>query len=244
MKFEQLYSSSEGNLYEVTARSGQRLLIECGVVWARLQEAIRYDLSNIMGCLVSHEHKDHSKAIFEVLEAGIPIYATSGTLDAYGIEPSERNVNVVSTMELAEIGPFRVVAFPINHDAAEPVGFWVREVAGENLLYATDTSHIRLRFKIPFDIIAIECSYDHERLSKQVESGEVHVAVAKRLLTSHMECHETLRYLDEFCDLSRCREIHLIHMSGERVDREALKAECEKRFFIATRIVDAHVSSC
>jgi len=56
MKFIQHYSGSSGNLYEVVSNNGKRLLIEAGVVWAKVQKALRYDLKSISGCLLSHEH--------------------------------------------------------------------------------------------------------------------------------------------------------------------------------------------
>ena len=35
-------SSSTRNLYCITAANGQRLLVECGVTWAKLQKALNY----------------------------------------------------------------------------------------------------------------------------------------------------------------------------------------------------------
>ncbi len=56
MIFRQHYSGSSGNLYEIVANSGARLLIEAGVTWKKLQKALDYNLSNIEACLISHGH--------------------------------------------------------------------------------------------------------------------------------------------------------------------------------------------
>jgi len=56
MEFISYFSSSQGNLYEVRAANGNRLLLEVGVRWKRIQKALRYDLSNIVGACVTHEH--------------------------------------------------------------------------------------------------------------------------------------------------------------------------------------------
>ena len=56
LKFLQHYSSSRGNLYEVMANSGERLLIDPGVTWNKLQKSLGYDFKDIKGCLLSHEH--------------------------------------------------------------------------------------------------------------------------------------------------------------------------------------------
>lgn len=239
VKFEQLYSSSSGNLYMVTARNGNRLMIECGVVWSKLLEALEYRLEKIEACFVSHEHQDHCKAAFNVTKAGIDVYASAGTVEAIRIADSRR-VEVVEDETLIRLPSFDVLCFDVNHDAAEPLGFVVREVeTKEFLLFATDTSHIEQRFKWPFSIVAIECSYDAEILTHRVDTGDVNEALAKRLLTSHMAKDNAMRYLDEFCDLSQCREIHLLHMSGDNLGgKEQTRAEFEARFFIETKIAE------
>jgi len=96
MKFIQHYSGSKGNLYEVVSNDGKRLLIEAGVVWPTLQKALKYDLKGISGCLLSHEHQDHSKAIKDVMRAGIDVYASYNTLDVLDIA-GKRRANVLNT---------------------------------------------------------------------------------------------------------------------------------------------------
>jgi len=243
MTFEQLYSGSSGNLYVVTTDNGKRLVIECGVTWLKLQKALNYDLSNIIGCLCSHEHADHSKAIGHLMRAGIDVFASAGTFEALGIKEAmsyHRRVKVIHDKTIIRFigASLKVRAFATNHDAAEPLGFVVKD-GSEYLLFATDTSYITQQFKVPFSIVAIECSYDKNILQKRVDTGDTHETVAKRLLTSHLEKQEAMRYLDEFCDLSKCREIHLLHMSGDNIDKAQAKKDFEKRFFIETRMVES-----
>lgn len=235
MQFDQLYSSSSGNLYMVTAANGKRLMIECGVTWYKLQQALNYDLSGIVGCLCSHEHKDHSKAVKDVMQAGIDVFTSEATFESQHLL-RHRRAKVVKDKTVISFGTnFQVRVFSINHDAAEPLGFVIK-CDNECLLFATDTSHINQRFKWPFNIIAIECSYDKDILMKRVEAGDINEEVAKRLLTSHMEKREAMRYLDQFCNLSKCREIHLLHMSGDNIDKAQAKKDFEKKFLIETRI--------
>lgn len=235
MTFDQLYSSSTGNLYMVTASNGKRLMIDPGVTWSKLQKALNYDLSGIVGCLLSHEHLDHSRAVKDVMKAGIDVFASAGTFGTQWI--SGRRTKIIKDKDVIEFGAdFRVRAFATNHDAAEPLGFVVR-TPDEYLLFASDTSHITQRFKIPFSIIAIECSYNKEYLAKKVDLKEVNETFAKRLLTSHMEEKEAMRYLAEFCDLSKCKEIHLLHMSADTINKERVKKEFESKLFIETKVI-------
>jgi len=239
MKFEQFYSSSKGNLYQVTTNNGKRLLIECGVPWRLLQKALDYNLGGIEGVLCSHEHNDHSKAIKDILKAGINIYASLGTIDSLGIS-GHRKVNVLeSTRTFSSSATlrmdFQVYAFNLNHDSAEPLGFVIK-CDNEYLLYACDTAFIKQRFKIPFNIIAIECSYDKEILQERLDTGKINEELAKRLLNCHMEKQTAIKYLKEFCDLSRCSEIHLLHMSENTTDKEKTRQEIEDKFFVKTII--------
>lgn len=239
MKFEQLYSSSSSNLYTVIAASGKRLLLECGLPWKKLVNALNYDFNGICGCLLTHEHKDHSKSVLDVMKAGIDVYASEGTFIGCGIDNNQRRARKIenrSTFTLEDT--FDVFAFDLRHDSAEPLGFVVHDIGtDENLLFAPDTAYIRQRFsRIRFNIIAIECSYDKEILLQRVETKDINETVAKRLLDSHQEKRVAMRYIEKFCNRSRCREIHLLHMSGDNLDKKQTKKDFEERFFIETVI--------
>jgi len=236
MKFESFYSSSMGNLYCVTAANGKRLLIECGCTWKKLQKALNHDLSDIVGCLLTHEHKDHSKCVEDVLENGIDVYASAGTFDALGVV--HRKALRIYDMERFTIDDmFMIFPFPVNHDANEPLGFIVVENGSlESLLFVTDTSHIKQKFGLAFSIIALCCNYDGDLLRKREEAGEINTEFAKRLLTSHMERGVTKKYIADSCNLSKCTEIHLLHMSGDNIAQEAVRAEFENEFIVKTHI--------
>ena len=234
MQFKQHYSSSSGNLYEVAASNGQRLMLEMGVAWPKVQKAFDYNLSNIQGAFLTHCHFDHCKAVKDVISAGIDVYASAGTWTSLGIY-NERRTKFIKDKDLIRLKDFRVYAFALNHDAVEPLGFIIRD-KDEYLLFAPDTSYITQRFKIPFSIIAIECSFDKDILHRRVCNSDVNEELAKRLLTSHLEKSETMRYIEKFCDKSKCREIHLLHMSDGNIDKEQTRKEFEKRFFVTTII--------
>ncbi len=235
MTFEQIYSGSSGNLYIVTANDGKRLIIDMGVSWKKFVKALDYNLSNtVVGALANHSHSDHTKCIKDVMKAGIEVFASPETFEALGIVGERRAIPLPPRLWYRR-GDFNFMGYESNHDVPGSYLFVV-QCDDEFLLFATDCSHITQQFKLPFSIIAIECSYDKDILQQRVESGEIHEEVAKRLLTSHMEKSETMRYLDKFCDLSRCRSIHLLHMSRENIIAEDVRREIEKEFFIKTYI--------
>lgn len=231
MQFQQLYSSSAGNLYVVTASSGKRLLLECGVRWSQIQKALSYDLTGIVGCLVSHEHSDHCKAIHEVMAAGIDCYMSLGTRRALNLNSHRRAKAFAGYQTVYSVGhgTFKFEAYAAHHDAEDPC-YYIVQADGEAMLFAPDTSHITQWFRTPFSIIAIEVSYDKDILQARVDAGTINETLAKRLLTSHQEKSVAMRYLAEFCDLSRCRQIHLLHLSKDNIDAEMVRKEFEREF--------------
>jgi len=246
-------SSSVGNLYEVVAGNGQRLLIECGVTWAKLQKALKYDLTNIAGCLLSHEHKDHSKAVEDVMAAGIDVWASEGTFKAIEDSlPLHRRANVVRGKERFFLAKtFEVFPFVLKnkdgemcHDAAEPMGFKIKDKTdGEEMLFVTDTRSIPAAFGVEFSLVAICCGYDVAVLRQREAAGTIDPSLAKRLLTSHMEQETTKLYLRKACCLGKCTEIWLLHCSRDNLDAEKVRSEIELEFFVKTVIAGKEVKN-
>jgi phosphoribosyl 1,2-cyclic phosphodiesterase len=204
MRFEALASSSAGNAYVVTDRD-TRILLECGVSHKKLQKLSGFSLSEFQACLVSHEHKDHAKAVQELISRGMTVYMSEGTADALETDA----VNLIESMEQFNVGSLDIVPFATFHDAKEPLGFLIKSrVDGDVLAFATDT--VNLRYKFPgLNILAIEANYDKailERCEKMPEK------VRYRITNSHMEIDTLCDYLRSL-DLSQCREIHLLHLS-------------------------------
>lgn len=237
MIFRQHYSGSKANLYTVESSAGGRLMIECGVRWKDIQRALDYNLRGIEGCLVSHSHADHSTAVRDVARAGIDVYMSHGTFEALGLE-GVRRIGVVPENTLIRLKSFDVLTFGVNHDCDGAFGFVIREKAtGDFMLFATDTSHLTQRFMYAFSIVALECSYDLKTLQARVDAGDINESLAKRLLTSHFEKDNLINYLADSVDLSRCTEIHLLHLSSDNIHREITVKEIMDRFMITTRTV-------
>ena len=204
MKFEALASSSSGNAYVVTDRD-TRILLECGVSHKKLQKLSGFSLNEFQACLVSHEHKDHAKAVADLISRGMAVYMSEGTADALETDA----VNLVEHMEQFNVGSLDIVPFTTFHDAAEPLGFLIKSrVDGDVLAFATDT--VNLRYKFPgLNILAIEANYDKHILERCERMPE---KVRYRISNAHMEIDTLCDYLRSL-DLTQCREIHLLHLS-------------------------------
>jgi len=204
MKFQALASSSAGNAY-IVSDNDTRILLECGVTHKNLQKLSGFSLSEFQACLVSHEHKDHAKAVAELISRGMEVYMSQGTAEALDAEA----VTLIEHMEQFNVGSLDIVPFTTFHDAKEPLGFLIKSrVDGDVLAFATDT--VNLRYKFPgLNILAIEANYDKNILERCERMPE---KVRYRITNSHMEIDTLCDYLRSL-DLSECREIHLLHLS-------------------------------
>lgn len=209
MRFESFASSSKGNVYLVSDRD-TRILIECGVTYKKLKELVGFGLSTLDGCLISHEHKDHSGCVQNLLRDCLPVYLTRGTAEALELQDKLMELaNEIRAGEQFTIGSIDILPFATFHDAQEPVGFCMQSrTDGDILVYAIDT--VNLPYEFPgMGVLAVEANFDKaimERCEKMPEK------VRHRVSNTHMEI-DTLCGILQRMDLSRCREIHLLHLS-------------------------------
>jgi len=221
MDIKVLASSSRGNCYLISDGSTP-LLLECGQRVSEIRQGLGFGLTDVSACLLSHEHQDHSKAIKDVLRAGVYVYTSPGTIEALGLE--HHRLRPVRAKETFKIGTWTVRAFETQHDAQEPLGFLLHSRASnERLLYATDTYYIRYKFP-GLTHIMVECNYAKDILYRNVENGSVPGVLKNRLLTSHFSLENVKEFL-KANDLSRVQEIWLLHLSDGNSDAERFKRE-------------------
>lgn len=169
------------------------------------------------------------------MKAGIDIYASEETYKLRDIKLNNRT-HIIKQYQSAQIeDTFEVIPFALQHDCEGSLGFVIK-ADNVYLLFAPDTAFIKQKFKFPFSIIMLECSYDNYMLQLRVDTEDINESLAKRLLNSHMEKTVAMDYIAKYCDLSKCRELHLLHMSNDNIDKELTRAEFEQRFFIKTII--------
>jgi phosphoribosyl 1,2-cyclic phosphodiesterase len=217
MDFQPFYSSSHGNLYRLTDGDSS-LLIECGVPFRQIREALDFDLSGVAGCLVSHSHADHSRAAANIMKAGIDVFCSIETADVLGL--SGHRLRILRPMAPVSVGGLRVVAFPTEHDCDGAMGFLIAGPGGK-LLFATDTYFIRPRLR-GLTHIAIECNYSKETLAPDIDP-----AVKRRLLRSHMSL-ETCEAFLAAQDLTNVRGIWLVHLSDGNSDAVMFRRRIER----------------
>lgn len=217
-----LASSSKGNACRVSDGK-TTLLLDCGLSFKDLQTRLGYEVSNLAGCLLTHEHGDHSRGAQGLLKAGIDCYMSQGTAEALGLK--SHRVNIVRALEQFRVGSWAMLPFDTIHDAAEPLGYLLAS-GQEKVLYVTDTAYLRYRFR-GLTSVCIECNHSLDLLRGSVRSGALDVTVKNRIVRNHMSL-ENLKGFFKANDLSQVREIWLLHLSDGNSDAERFKREIQQ----------------
>ena len=226
MELQVIASSSKGNAY-ILKGNDERILIECGVPMPDLKHATGFNLS-FDACILSHEHMDHAKNAKKLLDLGIHVYASPGTWKHLKIEHFA--AKKISHQEVLSTKEFEIMAFDVQHDATEPLGFLIyHKPTGEKILFATDTYYIKYKFTDLTQII-IECNYSEEILNRNIELGYIPGVVAKRTRKSHFELNDLVEFINAN-DIALVENIVLIHLSdGNSNEKEfvsTIKNTCE-----------------
>lgn len=194
--------SSAGNCTWIQTSDGLNILFDVGISFKKLLKKVKTNLPDFV--FITHEHKDHANlsAILTLLNRGTKVFMTRGTKATLGLEDRYN----LTKVDLETGGNIQV--FPAIHDASEPASFCL-EVDGERIYYITDTQ------KITFPLIGAT------RLIVEANHSAAKLALSKiedwrkeRIRNTHLSIDNLIRTL-KVTDLSKCREIHLIHISSE-----------------------------
>lgn len=211
MKLHVLGSSSSSNCYLFQSeKTGEVLAVEAGVKFNKVKKVLDFNLNSIVGCIVSHEHGDHAKCVGDFINACIPCYMSQGTKHALGFSSSYWAKGLLP-FEQVVINGFRVIPFPVQHDAAEPYGYLIRHEECGTVLFATDTYF--LKYKFPgLNNVMLECNYSKEILDANFTAGRIDKKRYERTIKSHMSYDNCLLTL-QANDLSQVCNILLLHLS-------------------------------
>lgn len=202
MKLTCLGSGSAGNCY-LLHNETECIVIEAGVPFKEVKKALDFNISKIVGVVVSHEHGDHAKYLYEYMKDGMPVMA-----------PSMGHI----TGALSAVSkPFAVRTFPLVHDVP-CTGFLIEHPEIGRLLFATDTEYIRYRFK-NLNHIMIECNHSQDLLSKSYHDG-----LQERVRLTHMELEVCKDFIRENRS-EKLKSVCLMHLSDRTSDEKLFQGE-------------------
>lgn len=224
MKLYVAATGSAANTYILCGDDGESLILDAGASVKSVLPNIP-DVRKVRGCLITHEHADHSRYWNEYGKRGIRVYGSLGTLEALNpkgdidIGLLHCKVAMRPLVDVLRIGEFAVMAFPVQHDAQYPTGFLIRyRPTNEQIVYATDTYYLQYTFP-ETNYWIVECNYCEDMISS--ETDEV---LRQRLRRSHMSLR---RLVDVFKanDTTKTAKIVLVHLSDKRSDEARMIRE-------------------
>lgn len=234
MQLKVIGSSSAGNCYLIFNRE-ECLIIELGFKFNVIKQTLNYNLSNVVGALVTHMHGDHSKGMLEAINAGIDVYASAGTIKEMGyLSP---RLHAISHGKEYKIGNFEVKPFDVTHDVPEPLGFLIRHPEIGSMVFMTDLQYSPYIFD-PITHYLVEANYCQNILNQKRQAGLLHPSVERHVRQGHMSIQTCSNLLSEN-DLSQTINIVLLHLSDSNSDARAfqkqIQAETAKTVYIADK---------
>jgi phosphoribosyl 1,2-cyclic phosphodiesterase len=227
MQLKIISSGSVGNAY-ILENENSALLIECGVKLQEIQEAIDFNVFKIKGAIVSHAHLDHSKSMSQVAQLGIPLMALDKTFSKMKI-PCELRYAVLKNGRTKEISDFKINSFDASHDI-DTLGFII-ESGSEKVFFLTDSYKLIWNLRSwQFTCVMIEANYCEELIKSKSETF-----INRRRLKSHMSIQTAILTLGNM-DLSKCKNIVLLHLSDGLSNEKEFKEKVEMLFGIPVTI--------
>lgn len=210
-----LGTGSSGNCYLLNC-GNEVLVLDCGLPIKQIKKGLNWDISKVVGVLCSHVHLDHSKAVKDFENMGIPIFT-----------PYEQAEKKPQTMKF---GSFKVTALPMldknmevwQHTNAKdmskcPIYGFLVECSKGKLLYVTDCklcvwnmkkqkiNHILLGINFQNDMLSSEEVKTHHVLTGHMSLStgcELIKANATNALRTVILCHMS----DSSCDIDKSIE--------------------------------------
>lgn len=223
MQLKILSTGSIGNCY-ILENEKEALIIELGLNFSKIKEALNFDLSKVVGAIVSHCHGDHAKGMKQALDNGIECYSSQGTFQSLNI--NHHNAKIIKSKQAFQIGNFKILPFDVHHDVNDPLGFLIDHEETGRCLFVTDTTYIDYTFPNLNNII-IEANYCEDIIKEKLGSTWQGEFLKNRILKSHMSlntCKDTLLAND----LSQVQKIVLIHLSDSNSDERKFKKVIEE----------------
>lgn len=229
MQLHVLGSNSSGNCY-VLKSTDVTVILECGINFMEVKKALNFNLKNVVACLMTHSHGDHSKYVKDFLKAGIPVYTSQETINQTKVQ--HHNWKPVEAGKLYNIPSFGAVKpFDVKHDV-KCFGYLIRTLDGNTFAFITDTHYVDARLPGLTNLI-LECNFSDELID---ENGTT-TLVRNRVRTSHLSLDLCRDFLKK-TDLSKVNNIVLVHLSDKNSNavqfQNEIAASTGKQVHIAT----------
>lgn len=208
-------TGSSGNCYALYSNDRKILLLDLGLARKQILKGIDFNVSDVVGAVVSHGHGDHAKSVKDFENMGIPVFAPHRSLEPMSFKDGSR-VKVQAFDLTDKNGKF----MHTNNDGSECpcYGFLIEHEDMGKLLYITDIELVKWRFS-GINHILISCNYQKKYISDSEKRNHV--------LRGHMEL-ETVKNFANANKSNALRTVILCHLSGDSANPEECLSEVQK----------------
>jgi len=218
MELDIIGSSSRGNCY-ILQNEDEALIIEMGCKFQEVLKVTNYRRSKIVGAIITHNHSDHARNVKELQDWNIPYFAPADVSGSHLLAGNGRRTT---------FGGFDIQAFSVKHNV-ECYGYLVRHKDFGKLLFITDAKDVPYWFS-GLNHIMCEANYDFYLYEKYPERRHGN--------TNHMEIEDAITGIGSQ-DLSKVKDIILLHLSDGLSNAEDFKRRMEEATGIPTTIADS-----
>lgn len=206
MRLKVISTGSIGNCYLLKSNE-ETLIIELGVNFKQVKKELEFNLSKVVGAIVSHCHLDHAKGINDALGNGLNVYSSAGTFESLNIK--HHRAKIIQSKKLYQIGNFKIIPFDVRHDVKEPLGFLINHPECGTTLFLTDSFYSPYKFNGLNNLI-IEANFCEDIIDSKLKFDKKFLR--DRVLKSHLSIQKCIDLLN-VNDLSAVNNIVLIHLS-------------------------------
>lgn len=208
MLLRTIATGSSGNSYVLISNTGEILLLDLGVSEKTIKKGIDWKISNVVGAVISHGHKDHSLSVEDFKSMGIPIYAPYLKIDYMSMN----------------MGGFTVRPFDLttidggwthtdtNGEPCPIFGFLITHKEMGRMLYITDCEVVKWKFK-DINHILLGVNYDKDLVDTDNPK-------ANHVFRGHLS-------IDTACDFVKANDsdslqnVIMCHLSSENADKDS-----------------------
>ena len=217
MRLKCLGSSSAGNCYLLTSSSGETLILDCGVPISEIKKGLNWNIKNVVGCVVTHHHRDHSKSVEDLINMVIPVFRPYKPLIM-----NQFLSNSYFTVRIFDLTTVDGRWTHTNADGSECpcYGFLITHPEMGRMIYATDTELIKWRFK-GINHILLGVNYDKDLIDNEDSAKVNHV------YRGHMN-------IDTACDFVKAnnsnelQNVIMCHLSKNNADKDLFIEKMQK----------------
>lgn len=208
-------SGSSGNSYALIDNDNKILLLDLGLPAKEIKRAIDFRISDVVGAVVTHHHKDHSLAVADFEKMGIPVFTPYKSL-----EPMDFNC-WQGTIQAIDLTDLNGKWMHTNADGSECpcYGFLITHPDMGRLLYITDTELIKWKFR-DINHILLGVNYDKDLIDNENQSKRNHV------YRGHLS-------IDTACEFVKCNSdsletVVMCHLSDSNSDVDSFIGKMKK----------------